>query len=91
MSEESSSSAKDIPEQSSTRYRDDSGTKVKLVMRETKVYDKNGVISRSREYLISHKQKSSMEKHVVMTDVCTKIIVIVIAIIIGIGLGIMMS
>ena len=89
MSEESSSSAKDIPEQSSTRYRDDSGTKVKLVMRETKVYDKSGVISRSREYLISHHQKSSFAE--TCCDVCTKIIVIVIAIIIGIGLGIMMS
>ena len=89
MSEESSSSAKDIPEQSSTRYRDDSGTKVKLVMRETKVYDTSGVISRSREYLISHKQKSSFAE--ICCDVCAKIIVIVIAIIIGIGLGIMMS
>ena len=89
MSEESSSSAKDIPEQSSTRYRDDSGTKVKLVMRETKVYDESGVISRSREYLISHKQKSSFAG--TCCDVCAKIIVIVIAIIIGIGLGIMMS
>ena len=89
MSEESSSSAKDIPEQSSTRYRDDSGTKVKLVMRETKVYDKSGVISRSREYLISHHQKRSFAE--TCCDVCTKIIVIVIAIIIGIGLGIMMS
>ena len=88
MSEESSSSAKDIPEQSSTRYRDD-GTKVKLVMRETKVYDKSGVISRSREYLISHHQKSSFAD--TCCDVCAKIIVIIIAIIIGIGLGIMMS
>ena len=89
MSEESSSSAKDIPEQSSTRYRrDDSGTKV--VMRETKVYDESGgVISRSREYLISHHQKSSFAE--TCCDVCAKIIVIVIAIIIGIGLGIMMS
>ena len=90
MSEESSSSAKDVPpEQSSTRYRDDSGTKVKLVMRETKVYDKSGVISRSREYLISHHQKSSFAD--TCCDVCAKIIVIVIAIMIGIGLGIMMS
>ena len=89
MSEESSSSAKDIPEQPSSRYGDDSGTKVKLVMRETKVYDKSGVISRSREYLISHHQKSSFAD--TCCDVCAKIIVIVIAIMIGIGLGIMMS
>ena len=89
MSEESSSSAKDIPEQPSSRYRDDSSTKVKLVLRETKVYDKSGVISRSREYLISHHQKSSFAD--TCCNVCAKIIVIVIAIIIGIGLGIMMS
>ena len=89
MSEERSSSVKDIPEQSSTRYRHDSGTKVKLVMRETKVYDKSGVISRSREYLISHHQKSSFAD--TCCDVCAKIIVIVIAIMIGIGLGIMIS
>ena len=89
MSEESSSSAKDISDQSSTRYRDDSDTKIKFVMRETKVYDKSGVISRSREYLISHHQKSSFAD--TCCDVCAKIIVIVIAIMIGIGLGIMMS